>query len=196
MSPGNQVLLCLLFLFSPKLLTGSTENVLLFSITSQNMARLGVINRCERNLNLEIADLQGRVLFSQTVQKEKSYFQLMDLSKMPDGRYNVKLTGNNENITRQFKVSNGKAEIILEAGEVPPSFQAVDNNTFGLIYRNTKNHVVHISFELNHAIIFEERNLTDAPLRKKYTLEKLPKGNYTIKMYAGPEVYTYSFKVD
>jgi hypothetical protein len=167
------------------------QNCLLFSLTSGSKARLGVVNTSKESLNLEIASSNGVVYFSKSVAGEKNYFQIIDLSKMNDGEYDVKLTGPDQNIKKKFEVKNNMARLIIKEKEVDPVFHLINNETLAISYPNVNNKTISIYFELNNEVVFEEREIKGTQLSKKYSLKKLPKGEYSVKLNSDGKLFSY-----
>lgn len=169
----------------------SPGNCLLFSITSQNSARLGVINTGKRSLDLTITNTTGDTYFIKSVKGETNFFQLLDLANMPDGNYTVKLVDGENTTDRRFTVSNSLAKIIREEEETKPNFHMPDNQTLIVSYFNAHQNSVNIFFMMNDEVVFEDRGLLDMALSKKYSLRELPAGKYEVKLYSGGQIYSY-----
>lgn len=184
-----------LFLLADSFAGEKPENCLLFSIASGNKARLGVINTGDRSVSLEIVNNSGSTFFTKTISVNENYFQMLDLSKMIDGEYKVKLSGSNTDFEKKFEVKNKVATLIVKPKETPPRFQMIDNETLLISYMNPDEKNVSIYFELNNEIVFEELNLSNAQLSKKYSLKKLPKGAYDVKVYSEGKVYNFAIAV-
>jgi hypothetical protein len=170
---------------------GKPENCLLFSLASGNMARLGVVNTSKKSLDLEIISSDGSVFFSKSISAEENYFQILDLSKMNDGEYQVKLAGSDQKYEKKFVVKNNSAKLIIKEKEVDPVFQLINNETLVVSYSNVNNKKVSIYFELDQEVVFEEMDLSGSQITKKYSLKKLPKGKYSVKLNAGGKLYDY-----
>ena len=155
---------------------GRPENCLLFSLTSGSKARLGVVNTSKKSLNLEITSSSGSVFFSKSISGGENYFQILDLSKMNNDEYLVKLTGSEKDYEKKFIVKNNTATLIKKEKEIDPVFQLINNETLVVSYPNVNNKNVSIYFELNNEVVFEEREIKGTQLSKKYSLRKLPKG--------------------
>ena len=181
---------------STGLLAAGHESCLLFSITKQHIARLGVVNTDKSSSKLEIVNSSDEVVFTKNIAGKQNYFQLLDLSKMPDGTYKVKLSGGNKTFVKEFTISNQVAAIIIKPKEVAPLFQLINGNELAVTYLNSESKNVSIFFELADEVIFEDRNLTQTPISKRYSLKKLPKGNYTVKLYSGGNIYSYSMALN
>jgi hypothetical protein len=168
------------------------ESCLLFSITSQSKVRLGVINTSNKSLNLEITNKNGNIFLKETTKRGANYFQLLDLSKMPDGEYTVKLSGLDKDIKKRFLISNNKIkmETIIE-----PIFRVLDNNMLMVFYKNTQGKPVNIAFEQSNQVVFEEKNITEPILNKRYSLKQLPRGQFTVKLYSDDDVFNYSLEI-
>lgn len=176
------------------ILASDHQTCLLFSITQQHVARLGVVNTDKGNAKLEIINSSDEVVFTKNIPGKHNYFQLLDLSKMPDGNYKVKLSGEEKTYVKEFVVNNQVATVKVKHKEVEvaPVFHMINNDELAVTYLNTLGKNVSIYFELSDEVIFEDRNLTQTPITKKYSLKKLPKGNYTVKLYAGNNIFSYS----
>jgi hypothetical protein len=173
------------------------NSYLLFSISSQNKARLGIVNTTKRNLKLEMIDKNGLLLFDKVVSGNQNFFQLLDLSTMPNGEYTVKLTrGIDDVVEKKFMVLNGIASVVKEREEVKPVFKLVDDNSLIVSYLNAKSNTVSIFFERDEEVVFEDRGITDMPVSKRYSLAKLPKGFYTVKLYSGGNIYSYNLSLN
>lgn len=190
------ILICVLsFSFLQSSYSNKPESCLLFSITSQNVARIGIINREKSNLEFIISDEKGGVLFSKKVPGFNDYFKLVDLTDMPDGDYRVKLLGGEKLYEKKFSVSDNTATIIKKKVDIKPVFKLLNEKILLVSYLNAKNNNVNIFFEINEDVVFEERNIQEMPVSKKYSLEKLPPGDYIVKLYSGGIIYQYPLAV-
>lgn len=190
------IVTCVLSLFiSESVYSSQPESCMLFSITSQNVARIGVVNREKNWLELTIRNEKGEPLFSKSVAGYDKYFKLYDLTDMPEGEYVVRLTGGDKLYERKFTVSNKIADLVQNKKDVRPVFKLTDENILIISYLNAKDNDVNIFFELNEDVVFEERNITGSPISRKYSLKKMPQGDYTVKLYSGGYIYQYPLAV-
>ncbi len=195
MNRKNFIVLPVLLLAISLLNAGVPETCLLFSITSKNIARLGIVNISDKNLSLNIQNTAGKIFFSEIIKKGNNYFKFLDLSALPDGSYTVELSGDKEDFVKGFSKTGDYTSATELIKEKAPDFQRVDNKTFGFVYSNVRNSVISVEMEHDEEIVFEENNLTGAVIVKKYSLEKLPKGTYTFKIHAADKVYSYKLTV-
>jgi hypothetical protein len=187
---------CVMFFFITSYTNADTpESCLLFSIASKSNARLGIVNTNNHSLQLEIINANGEIFFSKTVSGKQNYFQLLDLSNMPDGKYNVKLKGESTEFGKGFTISNHKVEIQKKSFEQRPLFKMIDNEILAVSYLNKTSGYVNILFELNNEIIFEDRNISQTPVSKRYSLKQLPKGDYIVKLYSGDQSFSYPMAI-
>ena len=172
------------------------ESCLLFSITSQNTARLGVINTGKKTIDVTIKNENGEVLYTKSIKGENNFFQLINLNSAPDGNYIVSLSGDDETNRKHFSVNNSVAKIIKE-NEIPkPKFLMTGNQTLLVSYFNKNSLSINILFMLNNEVVFEDKGLSEISLRKIYSLKQLPKGDYTVKLYSGPEIFSFPFTLN
>lgn len=172
------------------------ESHLLFTISAQTKGRLGIVNKSNQNLKVEIVGIDEISLFNKKVSPNNNFFQVLDLSSMPNGEYCVRLTaGMDEIIEKKFNVQNGIASLVKKPKEVSPVFK-LDNNTSLLIsYLNANLNSVSIFLEKDEEVVFEDRNIVDMPLSRRYSLSKFPKGFYVVKLYSGGKVYTFDLSL-
>ncbi len=167
------------------------ENCLLFSITSQNTARLGVINTGRRSLDLTITNSAGEIFYTKSVRGENNFFQMLNLANMPDGNYTVKLIDGTNTTEKLFTISNSLAKIIKTGEILEPKFIMPDERTLIISYFNKHSNAINIFFMLDDEIVFEDRGLSDIALSKRYSLKQLPSGKYIVKLYSGGKVFSY-----
>ncbi len=184
------LLLCRIAFASP------TESCLLFSISSKNVGRLGVINVTNHTLTVEIKNKNAEVFFTKNIAGNKNFFQMIDLNALPDGEYKVMVSGINFSSERKFIIENRAAKLIPKETESIPVFNFLENKTLLVRYYNVKQNSVNIFIENDSDVVFEERNITDLNIVKKYSLTKLPKGRYVVKIYSGGIIYDYQFVIN
>jgi len=172
--------------------SGIPESQLLFSITSQNTIRLGVINTSKQDLDLEIVNKTGNVFLSKKTKSGSNYFQLLDVNNLPDGNYVIHLSGRNLDIEKKFIIENRKIKLKIN---FKPKFDFIDNETLLVFLNNPERKNIVIAFENNKEVIFEDKNVNEALLNKRYSLKKMPKGYFTIKLWIDDELYQYSIEV-
>ena len=189
----NHLMIIAVILFSAlqSLHATTPETCLLFSITSQNTARLGIVNTSRKTLALEITNSEGKTFFSKSIQARQNYFQLFNLAELPDGEYKVKLSNFEQTEEKKFQIRNTMAEVIKEEAQQEPSFYLLDDKTLIVSYFNKDGGPVNIFFMVGDEVVFEERGLTERALSKKYSLKQLPGGEYSVRMYASGKTYTY-----
>lgn len=182
-------ILCSSYIIAP-------ESHLLFTISAKTKGRLGIVNKSNKNLKVEIVGIDEISLFNKKVSPNNNYFQVLDLSSMPNGEYCVILTAGLEEITeKKFKVQEGIASLVKKPQEVSPVFKVVNNSSLLISYLNANLNSVSIFLEKDEEIVFEDRNIVDMPLSRRYSLSNLPKGPYVVKLYSGGKVYTFSLSL-
>jgi hypothetical protein len=170
---------------------GVPESRLLFSIT-KNTIRLGVINASKQSLDLEIVNKSGHTFLNKTTKSGANYFQMFDVSNLPDGEYVVRLSGGNLDMKKKFLIENRKLKLKVD---VEPKFNLVDDQTLLVFYKNPLGKSIDISFERNNEVVFEDHKINETILNKRYSLKQLPRGNYTLRLLVEEESYRYTFEV-
>jgi hypothetical protein len=184
------VFIAMLF-FTCNRIAVASESQLLFTISSEFKARLGVVNRENHALDIEISNASGEIFFTKTISGGQNYFKLLDLTAMPDGQYNVKLSGFGITSQKEFNISNHRAELVKKMKILEPSFHLINGEVLAVNYPNINGKSVNIFFELNNEVVFEDRNISEKIVNKKYSLKQLPKGEYDVKLYSEGNIFTY-----
>lgn len=166
---------------------------LLFSITSQKTGRLGIINTDKKPLELTIQNNSGAVFFTRTIKAGNNFFQILDLAKMEEGTYTIKASDGNKMLEKSFIVSASEVKIVKDkkAERPKPAFVMADAKTLVISYYNALSETVNVFFMMDDEVIFEDRGIPDVAITKKYSLQKLPAGDYVVKVYAGSMVFSY-----
>jgi hypothetical protein len=183
------ILLCFAMIFT--LAASTPESCLLFSLTAQNTARLGIVNTSNKYLNLSITNGSGEIFFSKSVSGQQNYFQMLDLTKMPGGEYSIKLTGLDKPLEKKFVVSNATVQLIKNETDPAPLFRLLDDETLTVSYINSHKNEVNIRLEKDNDVVFEDKGLLDMALSRKYSLKKLPDGEYIVRLFSGEKTYSF-----
>lgn len=178
--------------FIANIAANAPESQLLFSLTSDNKARVGIINTSTHNLSLEITSKSGAMYFETSTKGGTNYFKLLDLSKMPDDEYVIRLKGLSQEITRRFVKNNGKVSLKIQ---LKPVFKIIDNEKLLIYYANSTQKRVNITFNQQNERIFETLDITDAVISITYSLKNLPRGSYTVNVITEDETFKYELTV-
>jgi hypothetical protein len=95
-----------------KVLADDPETVLLFSVSTKKMARIGVVNNSDKALRLIIADSENVQLFEQTVKPGEGYFEFHDLSTLPEGSYYIELSKGKQSTRKSFLISGSEIQVL------------------------------------------------------------------------------------
>ena len=168
------------------------ESQLLFSLTSQNKARIGVINVSQQSLSLEITNKKGDVFFKKKTKNGSNYFEVIDLSQMPNDEYTVNVKGLAQEIHKKFIVNNKEVTIKFET---KPSFKIINNESLLIYYNNYQKKPVNIAINLYNELVFESKNITDSIVYKKFSLKQMTKGLYVVNLSADKEIFNYDLEI-
>jgi hypothetical protein len=168
------------------------ETLLLFSVTSSKVARLGVINTTQQSLSVQIVKSDGDIYFNETIKEKSNLFQLLEMNKLPDGEYCVRVTGTDKVIKREFIKSQANVEV-LEVFE--PKFFNINNEMVNVFYKNPKGAPVNITIEQKDEVLFSDGPLTDKQINKRYSLQKFPKGVYIMKFNVSGDTYQFTLDI-
>ena len=168
------------------------ESQLLFSLTSQNKARVGIINTSQQALSLEIINKKGDVFFKKKTKNGSNYFELIDLSQMPNDEYTVSVKGLAQEIHKKFIINNKDVTIKFET---KPSFKVINNETLLVYYNNYQRKPVNIAINLYNEMVFESKNITDSIVYKRFSLKQMTKGLYVVNVSADKEVFNYDLEI-
>lgn len=176
----------------PQLL--ANDPTLLFSVTANNLGRLGVVNSSSKTLYLTIETSNGDEVFRKAIPKSSNYFEYQDLGKLPNGHYFVSLSGSGKTLRKRFEIEKNGIKVIKEL-EYDPRFRVV-NQVLYVQMANDNRSSVSLSLELNDEIVFEDKGMRDELINKKYSINSLPKGSYIVKLQVEGQLFKHEFKVN
>lgn len=186
-------LFCIVFV-PPPLAGSEPATVALLSVTADNKARLGYINRQDNAVKLELTDQSGAQVFVQKVDKMANLFLVLDLTPLPEGIYTLNAGNKDPNPLKAFRKTGSQVAVIDLAKELPPQiFRAAD--LLQIIYPNTLAVDMRITIEANGIVFFEDQDNSRSTLHKKYSLKELPNGNYQLRLHTPFKEYTFAIEL-
>ena len=138
---------------------------------------------------IKIKDANNEVLFQKRVKVENGYAKKFNLKDLKDGKYHLTITDKEKVVKQAFQITGD--EILMSKTE-KTSF-----NHPTIQYNKTRKlmQVVAFSNESVEVNVYDTRgdiiiNETDTQTASKmYNLSSLKKGNYTVEVFYGGEVY-------
>ncbi len=171
------------------------KTYLLFSLTSGNKARIGAVNPGEKRMVLTMTTAQGTEIYTREIDKKANYFEVLDLNFLQDGTYYVNLTGYGETQKKKFQKDGTDLYVIREKKPQEPVFMELEDNVLAISFINSTTNTINIMFEQNDKVVYEEKDIESFTFSKRYSLGKLPKGKYTVKLNTGPHTFSYPLTV-
>lgn len=171
------------------------ESMLLFSMSGNSTARIGAINTENSNLYLVLTNQQGEIVFNQSIKKGTNYFKFYDFSQLKDGMYAITLRGHSVKKKKEFVVRSNNITIIKSSPEYKPRFIEQGKDYLFIVYNNPSQEKVNVSFNKNGKAVFTDDGNTASEFKKKYTLENLKPGEYTVELNSSSKVYTYKLAI-
>ena len=168
---------------------------LLFSLTTANKARIGAVNPGDKKMTLTISTSNGTDFFTKEINKGNHYFEVLDLNGLRDGVYYVSLDGYGETQKKKFEKSGKDVFVIEERKLQEPVFMEMEDNVLAISFINSTTNTINIMFEQNNRVVFQETGINSFAFSKRYSLNKLPKGKYTVKLNTGPHTFSYPLTV-
>ena len=99
-------------------------------------------------------------------------------------------------IQRKFQVGeNEDITSSLEKNPIP-IFNVHNNELLSVRYNNASGKKIKVTIQQDNEIIFEDSNILDKIVFKKYSLKALKTGVYDVKMQIEDKVFNYSFALN
>jgi hypothetical protein len=168
--------------------------MLLFSLTADKKARVGVVNSGDKNIRLSLSNNKGEVLFNKNINKHSNYFKYYDLSKLPDGKYVFALSGYGRSTEKRIEIKKSEVIIVKEKTAPKPLLYYNNDGFLILIWDSAANKLKKLTILNNNNVIYEDNLGYDDSIRKRYSLDKLGRGKYEVNFYAGDKLFTYDFE--
>lgn len=171
------------------------ESMLLFSLTGDNKARVGVVNPGNRNIRLTVSKKNtGEILFNRYIDKHSNYFKFYNLSKLPDGRYVFTLSGYGKYTEKKIEIKNSEVVIVKEKTDPKPLIYYNNDGFLILICDSTASKLRKLTILSNNNVIYEDNLGYNDSIYKRYSLEKLGRGKYEVNFFTGNKLFTYDFE--
>jgi hypothetical protein len=146
------------------------------------------------DLDVSITDTEGRILYSETLDKGSKRAIVYNLSKLDDGEYTFLSKAGHQEVTKILEVKDEQLKVVSKEIENKPIFN-VKNDMVLINYLNDKNKDIKISLEDNISIYYTKEMGTDIDFRKAIDISKLSRGAYYVVLDIGDDQHTYHFDV-
>jgi hypothetical protein len=183
-----------LILFSLSGFSIDNDPKLLFSVNSQNKARLGIINSSDKAVKLVIENFSEEVFFKKMVEAGQNVFEFYDLSALPDGKYFVKASNPKFEEQLFFTVAKGLVKVD-KVNDNKPGFMLVSNEYLLVKFQNINGVPVTIQIKESGNLLVEDTS-TDEQLIKKFSLKELLPGEYEAILLINGKEFNYTFRLN
>lgn len=145
---------------------------------------LNIENIRVKDYKVQISDASKNLLLEDEISAKKRFSKVYDLSKLPEGKYEVKIEGDLY-IRKQFVMLTTNILEVIGEEEVKifkPSLKLKENR-IALNMLSPKGMPVTVSILSSSGVtIFSEKIENSLAIHKYYDMSKLPSGEYTMKV--------------
>ncbi|MEM6699014.1 MAG: hypothetical protein AAF806_05050 [Bacteroidota bacterium] len=132
---------------------------------------------------LEITDIRGNSVYSETIVDQRAYAKKLNLSEVLDGKYVVFVENDRIEVTQAISIKKGTVEILKQERTelLAPNIEFADNAVLFQLAPDTKSQKVSIAILYGEEIIYESKEVLTTSIKKQFKLDNLHRGDYTFR---------------
>ncbi len=162
--------------------------------TTEKKATVKLENLKSIDVTIMVTDDNGRVLFEETIQSQRSYGRVYDFTNLSDGVYTI--TSNDDYIrtTSEVQVQRADVRVLRNEVEYKPVFKTKDNALL-VNYFNADAKDITFSIENEYGLLYENAEGNGLTFQKSLNISKMMPGRYYATVDVGDRSYSYDFYV-
>ena len=161
---------------------------------SNEMNKIQVEIPSTMDLDISIIDYKGRLIYSETIEKNSRPALLYNLSNLENGEYTFVTKAGHQTVVKNVEVRDKKIEVLDKKTEFKPVF-LVENNMLKINYLNKSLEDVKITLEDGSKLYYDKKMKADMNFQKAVDISNLNRGTYYVSLEAGDEQHTFNFDV-
>ncbi|GAB1453299.1 hypothetical protein MASR2M47_33550 [Draconibacterium sp.] len=167
------------------------------TVLNNDLTKVEISNLNVSNFEIDVKNDRGDLVFyKETKSATNNYIRNYDFSKLENGIYFFTVKIDNEETETQFKIENGKMNILKEKKMVAPVF-IFDNNQFKLSYLNFDGENTTLTvYDSSRNELYKKDLKSDFVTQHGLDFSKVKKGSYEAVLSSGNELYSYNILVD
>ncbi|MBR9913435.1 MAG: hypothetical protein GYB32_01200 [Algicola sp.] len=164
--------------------------------TFKNSITIVQFSNVRKGHEFVIKDDRGTVLHRETIDKNCTYSQKFDLSKLKDGLYTVETIKDFVIIVSPFKIESSKVTFLeqMETKIFKPVVRR-DNHQLFISQLTFDTEPLKIELFYNDNLIHTDTLKGEAILKRVYALSKNEKGDYFVRMTSGDRQFIERFSI-
>ena len=176
-------------------------NDVLPSITLKNIPAEKKISLFIEGLNEEakilLTDIDGQVLLSQETNGEKEFARVFNLNQLPRGEYFITVRTSLKEVVQPISLTGTEVLVNTEKKRefFTPVIRAEDDYVDVSLFNGRIGDVTVNILDSNNEQVFQEKLENVLVVEKRYRLDKLPWGRYTIEVVTPSKSYRKPFEV-
>jgi len=172
-----------------KVVAGEDENTLI----------LRLANLLEESTEVTLRDVQGVVLFTETIKDKTAYAKALNLRVLPSGRYMLHIETDVREIIQPLTIEGGEVTILRkEAKELKkPVIQFTENLLSVIAAPNQldKNDLSVAIIDGDNEVLYKTKDRLYHKIEKRFDLSEMAAGAYTVKVTAADRSYFRTVQV-
>lgn len=188
----------LLSIFSVSVLTVNAGGILRVKPVEESGKAKAVIsfaNIDAKNVTMSIEDIDREtVYYHQKFTNELGFAKIFDLTSLEDGMYVINVKAGNEVLSETVQIVNSELSLKDSIKLLEPIFRVTDDVLLVYFQRGGSD-FYGVNFYDNTGNFFTD-DLESTTAVKKYSLENLPDGEYTVSVSGATASFSYDFIKD
>ena len=142
---------------------------------------------------ISVVSENGKLLYHKKVKADSEFKTVLNLSKLEDGKYTVKLDAGKESVQQVIELNNSKINVKPVIREIEPFF-SYKNDKLKFMYLNFDQTDMSMLVYKGNELIFRTELGKDFNLKRSFDVSGIEKGELNFVLVGDDKVYSYNFQ--
>ena len=142
---------------------------------------------------ISVVSENGKLLYHKKVKADSEFKTVLNLSKLEDGKYTIKLDAGKESVQQVIELNNSKINVKPVKREIEPFF-SYKNDKLKFMYLNFDQTDMSMLVYKGAELIFRTDLGNDFNLKRSFDVSGLEKGELNFVLVGDEKVYSYNFQ--
>ncbi|HSH19922.1 MAG TPA: hypothetical protein VLA03_05695, partial [Draconibacterium sp.] len=136
---------------------------------------------------------EGRLLYHKKLKADSEFKTVLNLSKLEDGKYTIKLNAGKESVRRVVELNNSKVNVKPLTRKIEPFF-SYKNDKLKFMYLNFDQTDMSMLVYKGNQLIFRTELGNEFNLKRSFDVSDIEKGELNFVLVGDDKAYSYNFK--
>lgn len=142
---------------------------------------------------ISVLSEEGKLLYRKKVKADSEFKTVLNLSKLEDGKYTIKLDAGKQSVQRVVELNNSKVNVKPVLREIEPFF-SYKNDKLKFMYLNFDQTDMSMLVYKGTQLIFRTELGNEFNLKRSFDVSDIEKGELNFVLVGDDKVYSYNFQ--